>query len=70
MTTMFEQMLGHFEALSEAMGQMQQQMKTFVTKDDLARVETKLDTAIYAITETNKDVNDHDVRITRLEQAT
>lgn len=70
MTTMFEQMLDKFEAISEMFHSMQEQIKTLATKAELQEVADDVKAIRYALTETNKDVADHERRITRLEQAT
>lgn len=57
------------KAVIEAVGQMQDTMKTLATQENLDRVETKVDTIQFALTDTNKDLRLHDVRIRKLEQA-
>ena len=57
------------KAVLEAVGQMQDKMDTLVTKEDLARIDTKVDTIATAVRDTNKDVAGLDQRVTALEQA-
>lgn len=57
------------KAVIEAVGQVQDTMKTLATQENLDRVEAKVDAIQFALTETNKDVRLHDVRISKLEQA-
>lgn len=57
------------KALVEAVGQMQEKMETLASKEDVARLETKVDTIQAAVRDTNKDVAELDQRVTTLEQA-
>ncbi len=54
----------------EAVGQLQDKVETLATKDDLARLETKVDIIETAVTDTNKDVRALKNRVAALEQAT
>ena len=56
-------------AVLEAVGQMQDTIKTLATQANLDRVETKVDAIQFALTDTNKDLRLLDARVTRLEQA-
>jgi hypothetical protein len=68
-TVMFEQMLDHFKTISEMFEHMQQQMKTFITKDEFHARWDQIDAIKMAVKETNKDVSNHEQRITKLERA-
>lgn len=64
-----EEIRDQYKVVIEAVGTIQETMKTLATKDDLHRVEKKVDTIQFALTETNNDVRHLDSRVTRLEQA-
>ena len=58
------------DAVLEAVGQMQEQMNTLATKDELQIVADDVKTIKAVLTDTNKDVASLDRRLTLLEQAT
>jgi hypothetical protein len=64
-----EEMNGKFDVVMEAFTQIQETMKTFATKDELKTVAHDVKIIKKAVTATNKDVQNHEVRITCLEQA-
>ncbi len=67
MVLMFEQMNGKFDLLIDMMTLMYEHMQTLATKDELYRVEAKVDTLTHAVTETNREVRSHSQRLDRLE---
>lgn len=69
LVTLLEDMNGKFDVVVEAVGQIQDTIKTLATKEDLARVEAKVDVIKSAVKATNTDVTDLDRRVTVLEQA-
>ena len=64
-----EEIRNQYKVVIEAVGLMQETMKTLATQANLDRVEKKVDAIQFALTETNKEVRLHDTRISRLERA-
>ena len=58
-----------FDVIIELVGQMRDDMKGLVTKDDLAEVKSDIKVIKAAVTDLGDKVNDHEVRITTLETA-
>ena len=56
-------------AVLEAVTQLQDKAQKLATKDDLSRVETKVDTIQSAVKATNLDLASLDQRVSDLEQA-
>lgn len=69
MGIILEEIRDQYKFVIEAVGQVQDTMKTLATQENLDRVETKVDTIKLALRDTNKDLRLHDVRISKLEQA-
>ena len=63
-----EEIRDQVKAVFEAVGQIQDTIKTLATQKNLDRVEKKVDTIQIALTDTNKELREHDVRINHLEQ--
>ena len=63
-----EEIRDQFKFVIEAVSLMQITMKTLATKDDLHKLEIKVDAVKYALTDTNKEVHLIESRVTRLEQ--
>jgi hypothetical protein len=66
---LLEVMNTKFDGVVEAVGQLQDTVKTLATKEHLARVETKVDVIEKAVAVTNVDIKDLDRRVTVLEKA-
>ncbi len=66
---LIEEVRDQNKAVLEAVGQLQNTVKSLATKDDLAQVETKVDTVVSAVKGTNHDLTQLDNRVTILEQA-
>lgn len=64
-----EEIRDQYKVVIEAVGMMQDTMKTLATQDALNAVAADVKTIKSVLTETNKEVHLHDVRITRLERA-
>jgi hypothetical protein len=56
-------------AVLEGVGQIQETVKTLATQESLNRLEQKVDTIQFALTDTNQDLHKLDLRVTKLEQA-
>lgn len=65
---MLEEIRDQNKAVLEAVGQIQDKVKTLATKDGLDNVEVKVDTIQAVLTDTNKDLISLDSRVTTLEQ--
>ena len=57
------------KAVLEAVTDIQETVRNQPTRDEFQELVTKVDTIQLALTDTNKDLSDHERRITRLEQA-
>ena len=66
---LLEKIADQNKVVVEAVGQIQDTIKTLATKEDLARVESKVDTIQAAFIDTNKDLNLLDNRVSTLERA-
>jgi cell division protein FtsL len=66
---LLEQIRDQSKAVLEAVGQIQDKVKTLATQESLDRLETKADTIQAAVTATNQDIRDLDRRTTIIEQA-
>ena len=55
------------KAVLEAVGQLQEKVNTLSSKDDLKRLEVKVDTIQAAITDTNKDFANLKTRVSTLD---
>lgn len=64
-----EEMRDNFRIVIEAVGQIQDTIKTLATKADLKIVSDDVKIIKLTLTDTNKDVKDHNRRIARLENA-
>ncbi len=64
-----EEIRSQNKAVLESVGQMKGTISTLVTKDELAEVRSDVKAIRAALTDTNKDLRDHENRITLLEQA-
>lgn len=69
---MLEEMNGKFDFLLEVFGPMPSRLERVEQKvdkltDDMHEVKADIKTLKFALTETNKDVRDHERRITKLE---
>lgn len=69
MGILLEEIRDQNKVVLEAVGQIQDTMKTLATKDELRAVAEDVKTIKSALKDTNKDLANHDLRITRLEQA-
>jgi hypothetical protein len=66
---LLEEIRDQNKVVLEAVGSVQDKIETLASKEDLKRVEAKVDIIQTAVTATNKEVRDHEQRITILEQA-
>ena len=64
-----EEIRDQFKIVIEAVVSLQETIKTLATQDSLNAVANDVKTIKLALTETNKEVHIHDLRITKLEQA-
>lgn len=64
-----EEIRSQNKAVLESVAQMKETMKTLATKDELAEVKSDVKAIKATIKFTNKDLQDHENRITLLEQA-
>ena len=69
MSILLEDIRDQNKAVLEAVGQIQKTVGSLATKDELQDVADDIKTIKIAVTETNKDLGLHDIRITALEQA-
>lgn len=67
--TLLEDMNDKFDGVVEAVGQLQDTVKTLATKDELAEVKADVQIIKAVVTATNRDVANLDTRVTVLEQA-
>lgn len=65
---LLEEIRNQNKVVMDAVTQMRDKMDTLATKDALQRVAEDVTTIKAVLTETNKDVADHERRITLLEQ--
>ena len=66
---MLEEIRDQNKAVIEAVGLLQDKVKTLATEDGLCKVETKIDTIQTVIKYNNRDLATLDGRVTSLEQA-
>ncbi|HSX36913.1 MAG TPA: hypothetical protein VLG13_02230 [Patescibacteria group bacterium] len=57
------------KAVLEAVGDIQQKVKGLPTRDEFQDLVSEVKTIKFALTETNHQVSNHKIRLTRLEQA-
>lgn len=66
---LLEEIRDQNKVVVEAVGQIQDKIKTLATQESMDRLETKVNTIQAAVTETNHDLRNLELRVTVLEQA-
>ncbi len=57
------------DRIVEVAGQLQDEMKAKADKEDIARLERQIDTIKEVVKDQSHELNDHELRITKLETA-
>ncbi len=68
LSMLVEEVISQNKAVLEIVGDMQENMKCLAKSKDLEEVKTDVKTTVTAVTDTNKQVNNHEKRITKLEK--
>lgn len=69
MAVILEEMRDQHKAVLEAVGQLQDTVKTLATKDDLSEVKSDVKIIRAVLTDQSKEIKDLDMRVAAIEQA-